>query len=126
MVAAGYRAGALYGGAAPWIRCRHSTPSAGLPPGLTASVSVCTFSLEEELWVVGGQGEQGGRVEEKNICDNQWRRSSKESERIKSRFNTHTVPLSLHSGSSDSCGESSLWRGGGRVVHCAVPSCEAA
>ena len=45
VVAAGYRAGALYGGAAPWIRCRHSPPSAGLPGGLTASVSVCTFSL---------------------------------------------------------------------------------
>ena len=58
VVAAGYRAGALYGGAAPWIRCRHSPPSAGLPPGgLTASVSVCTFSLEEELW--GSKGNMG-------------------------------------------------------------------
>ena len=57
LVAAGYRAGALYGGAAPWIPCRHSPPSAGLPPGLTASVSVCTFSLEEELW--GNKGNKG-------------------------------------------------------------------
>ena len=62
---------------------------------------------------MGEQGEHGGKVEEKNICDNQWRRGSKESERIKLRFNTHTVPLCLHSGSSDSCGESSLWRGVG-------------
>ena len=51
VVAAGYRAGALYGGAAPWIRCRHSPPSAGLPGGLTASVSVCTFSRG---WSCGG------------------------------------------------------------------------
>ena len=57
VVAAGYRAGALYGGAAPWSRCRHSPPSAGLPGGLTASVSVCTFSLEEELW--GNKGNKG-------------------------------------------------------------------
>ena len=57
LVAAGYRAGALYGGAAPWSRCRHSPPSAGLPPGLTASVSVCTFSLEEEL--LGNKGNKG-------------------------------------------------------------------
>ena len=71
---------------------------------------------------MGKQGEQGERVEEENICDKQWRRSSKESERIKLRFNTHTVPLCLHSGASDSCGESSL----SRVVHCAVPSYEAA
>ena len=67
---------------------------------------------------MGEQGEQGGKVEEKNICGNQWRRSSKESERIKSRFNTHTVPLCLHSGSSDSCGESSLWGGGLCTVQC--------
>ena len=71
---------------------------------------------------MGGQGGQRDKVEEENICDKQWRRSSKESERIKLLFNTHTVPLCLHYGSSDSCGESSLWRGGGRVVNCAVPS----